>query len=99
MIDDHSRVAYVGARDDETKQTATAVLRNAVAWFTARGIAVRRVISDNGACYKSYLWRDACAELGITAKKTLDPDIPAAAKAIPRSATDRRSLISVTSWA
>jgi len=70
VIDDHSRVAYVEARDDETSQTATEVLRNAVAWFAARGVVVERVLSDNGSCYKSHLWRDTCAELGITPKKT-----------------------------
>ncbi len=37
VIDDHSRVAYVEARDDETKETAIQVLRNAVAWFADRG--------------------------------------------------------------
>jgi transposase InsO family protein len=68
VIDDHSRVAYVEARDDETKETAVAVLKNAVAWFASRGVTVHRVISDNGSCYKSYLWRDTCAELGITPK-------------------------------
>ena len=70
VIDDHSRVAYVEARDDETKETAADVLRNAVAWFGERGVTVQRVISDNGSCYKSHLWRDTCAELGITPKKT-----------------------------
>ena len=70
VIDDHSRVAYVEARDDETKETATEVLRNAVAWFTARGVTVQRVLTDNGGCYRSHLWRDACAELAITAKRT-----------------------------
>ncbi len=40
VIDDHSRVAYVEAHDDETKETATEVLRNAVAWFAARGVTV-----------------------------------------------------------
>jgi transposase InsO family protein len=70
VIDDHSRVAYVEAHDDETKETAVAVLKNAVAWFADRGVTVQRVISDNGSCYKSYLWRDTCAELGITPKKT-----------------------------
>jgi transposase InsO family protein len=70
VIDDHSRVAYVEAHDDETKETATEVLRNAVAWFAARGVTVQRVLSDNGSCYKSYLWRDTCADLGITPKKT-----------------------------
>lgn len=70
VIDDHSRVAYVEARDDETKETATDVLRNAVAWFADRGVTVQRVLSDNGSCYKSHLWADTCAELGITPKKT-----------------------------
>ena len=64
------RVAYVEAHDDETKETATAVLRNAVAWFADRGVIVQRVLSDNGSCYRSHLWRDTCAELGITPKKT-----------------------------
>lgn len=70
VIDDYSRVAYVEARDDETKETATEVLRNAVAWFADRGVTVKRVLSDNGSCYKSHLWRDTCTDLGITAKKT-----------------------------
>jgi len=58
VIDDHSRVAYVEAHDDETKQTAAAVLRNAVAWFADRGVTVQRVLTDNGGCYRSFLWRD-----------------------------------------
>ncbi len=70
VIDDHSRVAYVEAHDDETSQTAAQVLRNAVAWFTDRGVTVQRVLSDNGSAYKSHLWADTCAELGIAVKKT-----------------------------
>ena len=70
VIDDHSRVAYVEAHDDETKETATAVLRNAVAWFATRGVTVHRVLSDNGSAYRSYLWRETCTELGITPKRT-----------------------------
>ena len=30
----------------------------------------QRVLSDNGGCYRSHLWRDTCAELGITPKRT-----------------------------
>ena len=70
VIDDHSRVAYVEAHRDETKETATAVLRRAVAWVADRGVTVQRVLSDNGGAYRSYLWRDTCAELGITPKRT-----------------------------
>ncbi|GCD88591.1 IS481 family transposase [Nocardioides sp. LS1] len=70
VIDDHSRVAFVEARDDETKETAAQVLRNAVAWFAERGVSVQRVLTDNGGCYKSFLWRDTCADLGIVHKRT-----------------------------
>ena len=70
MIDDHSRVAYVEAHNDETEETATEVLRNAVARFAERGVTVQRVLTDNGSCYKSHLWSKTCAELGITPKKT-----------------------------
>jgi transposase InsO family protein len=69
VIDDHSRIAYAEIRDDERAATAIAVLRNAVAWFAARGVTVERVLSDNGSAYKSYAWRDACTELGIRPKR------------------------------
>ncbi len=69
-IDDHSRVAYAEIHDDETAATAIGVLRRAVAWFAARGVTIERVLSDNGSAYQSHAWRDACAELGITPKKT-----------------------------
>jgi transposase InsO family protein len=70
VIDDHTRIAYAEVHDDETALTATAVLVRAVAWYAARGIAVERVLSDNGSAYKSRLWQTTCDQLGITVKKT-----------------------------
>ena len=70
VIDDHSRVAYAEIHDDEKAVTAIAVLRNAVAWFNARGVTIERVLSDNGSAYKSHAWRDACNELAIVHKRT-----------------------------
>jgi len=70
VLDDHSRMAYAEIHDDETGITATAVLRRAVAWFADRGVTAQRVITDNGGCYRSRNWMTACAELGITVKKT-----------------------------
>ena len=70
VIDDHSRVAYVEAHDDETTQTATMVLRNAVTWFAERGVVVQWILSDNGNGYRSNLWLQTCADLAITPKKT-----------------------------
>jgi transposase InsO family protein len=70
VIDDHTRIAYAEVHDDETSQTATGVLARAVAWYSARGISVERVLSDNGSAYKSHLWHTVCDQLEITVKKT-----------------------------
>lgn len=70
VIDDHSRVAYAEICTDEKATTAIGVLRRAVAWFAERGANVERVLSDNGAAYRSYAWREACTELGIVHKRT-----------------------------
>ena len=70
VIDDHSRVAYTEVHDDETAITAVAVLHRAVGWFVDRGVAIERVLSDNGGAYRSRLWRDTCDALSITPKWT-----------------------------
>jgi transposase InsO family protein len=70
VLDDHSRLAYAEIHDDELGVTATAVLRRAVTWFAARGVTARRVLTDNGGCYRSRDWASTCAELGITPKRT-----------------------------
>lgn len=70
VIDDHSRVAYAEICTDEKAVTAIGVLQRAVTWFAEHGVTVERVLSDNGAAYRSYDWRDACAELNITHKRT-----------------------------
>ena len=70
VLDDHSRVAYAEVHDDETAATACAVLRRAVAWYAARGITTRRVLTDNGAAYRSHAWRDTCIQLDVTHKRT-----------------------------
>ena len=70
VIDDHSRVAYAEICTDEKAATAIGVLQRAVTWFADQGVTVERVLSDNGSAYRSYAWRDACAELSITAKRT-----------------------------
>jgi transposase InsO family protein len=70
VIDDYSRVAYAEIHDDEKAITAVGVLYRATAWFAERGVIVERVLSDNGPAYKSFLWRDSCADLGIEVKKT-----------------------------
>lgn len=69
-IDDHSRVAYVEILPDERAQTAVAFFRRAVAWFAMRGVKVERVLSDNGTCYRSYLFAQACSSASIRHLRT-----------------------------
>jgi transposase InsO family protein len=69
-IDDHSRLAYTEILADERQETAVAFWRRARAWFTAAGITIERVITDNGSCYRSLAWRDALTADAITHKRT-----------------------------
>src|SRR3954467_6631968 len=59
-VDDATRLAYVEVLSDEKAMTAVAFLRRAVAFYGAHGIAVERVMSDNGACYRSTIHEFAC---------------------------------------
>jgi len=65
IIDDHSRLAYAEVLDDLTAACAIAFLRRAIAWFAARGVRVRAVISDNGSAYISHAYAHALRELGL----------------------------------
>lgn len=70
-LDDHTRLAYTEILPDETKHTAAGFWRRAAAWFAVRGVIdLRRVLTDNGACYRSHPWRDALAETGTRHKRT-----------------------------
>jgi transposase InsO family protein len=62
-VDDATRLAYVEVLVDEKGATAAGFLRRAVDWFKGMGIRVERVLSDNGACYRSGIHARACAEL------------------------------------
>ena len=50
-VDDHSRYAYVETLPDERGATCAAFLERALAHFRTRGVAVRRVLTDNARNY------------------------------------------------
>jgi len=64
-IDDASRIAYTELLPDERKQSAVAFLQRALAWFASLGVAVERVMSDNGSAYRSTDFRAAIAAAGL----------------------------------
>jgi transposase InsO family protein len=69
-IDDRTRMSYSEILDDETGVTAAAFWSRTAVWFASQGIICERVITDNGACYRSRLWHQACATTGTVVKKT-----------------------------
>ena len=69
-VDDHSRLAYCEVLPDEQAATAVAFMQRALRFFAAHGIRVRRVLTDNGSCYRSRQWRDHLHAAGVTHKRT-----------------------------
>jgi transposase InsO family protein len=68
-IDDATRVAYVEVLPDEKNVSSVAFLQRAVAWFSAQGIKTRRVMTDNGTCFKN-AFSAVCSALGARHIKT-----------------------------
>jgi transposase InsO family protein len=62
-IDAHSRLVYSELLADERKETAAAFWLRANTWFNNCGITVRKVLTDNGSCYRSYAFRDALGDI------------------------------------
>ena len=54
IVDGFSRLAYTEPLEDEKGATAAAFLARAKVWLAAHGIThLHRVVTDNGACYRS----------------------------------------------
>lgn len=67
-IDDHSRLAYAEVHDDEKAVTAVGFWQRAKTFFEDHGIIIKRVLTDNGACYRSRLFNAELAEHDIVHK-------------------------------
>jgi transposase len=64
-IDDASRIAFVQVLPDQRKESAIAFLEAAVAHFAKLGVRIERVMTDNGSCYQSKMFRATCKRLGL----------------------------------
>jgi transposase InsO family protein len=69
-IDDHSRIAFTAIYPNEKAISSADFLTQATAYFKRFGITILRVITDNGPCFISDLFRATCRLLGITPKRT-----------------------------
>ncbi|MDR6232802.1 transposase InsO family protein [Pseudomonas psychrotolerans] len=64
-IDDASRLAFTSLHPDERGSSACRALLQAVRYYRGLGIRFERVMTDNGACYRSHSFRRLCARLAL----------------------------------
>ena len=69
-IDDAARLAYSEVLPDEKKASASAFLERALAWFGRHGVKIERIMTDNGAAYRSHDFRRTCADAGLRHLRT-----------------------------
>ena len=69
-VDDHSRVAYVEAHDNEQAETLVGFWSRAQDWFQAKGMTIDEVMSDNGSNFRSRVFAEQLAERAIKHRRT-----------------------------
>ena len=69
-VDDASRLAYTEVLPSEGQHDTTAFLQRALAWLGRRGVAVERVMTDNGSAYRSKLFAAALRQAGLRHVRT-----------------------------
>ena len=69
-IDDHSRVAFGSIEPDERGISACRALLQAARYYRSLGVRFERVLTDNGACYRSRAFRRLIRRLGLRHLRT-----------------------------
>jgi transposase InsO family protein len=70
FVDDASRYAVVVPVADERAESASWAFELAVTRFAEVGIRIERMLTDNGASYRSHIYRDTLARFEIRHKRT-----------------------------
>jgi transposase InsO family protein len=70
FIDDASRYAVVVPVADERSESAAWAVEVAATRFAEAGIRIERILTDNGASYRGFAYRDALARLAVRHKRT-----------------------------
>lgn len=64
-IDDHSRIAFAAMLPDQSHRSAILFFLMARAFYSRFAISIRRVLTDNGSCYRHWLFRKTLAQQHI----------------------------------
>jgi len=68
--DDHSRVSFACIQPDESRWSACRALVAALRFYRTLGVTFKRVLTDNGACYRSRRFARLCRRLGLRHMRT-----------------------------
>lgn len=69
-VDDHARIAFTAMKPDEKTPQAVAFLQEAVAYYKTLGVSIKRLLTDNGAAFRSRDFAKACKDLNVVHKFT-----------------------------
>src|SRR5271156_780541 len=69
-IDDHSRIAFTQILPDQKAETTIGFLHAAIEFFAPPRIGIRALLTDNGSCYRSAQFREACSRMQIKHHRT-----------------------------
>lgn len=69
-IDDHSRIAFGSIHPNEKAVSACEALIKTIRYYRGLGIQFQRVLTDNGAPYRSHAFKRLCRRLGLVHRRT-----------------------------
>jgi len=69
-VDDHSRLADAVILPDQRGDSAVRALEQVWGRYLRAGVRIRRILTDNGGCYRSLDFAAACKRLGIVHWRT-----------------------------
>jgi len=69
-IDDHSRISFAAILPDQTHQSALRFFFMARAYYSRFGFSIKRVLTDNGSCYRDRTFQQILARQHIKQRFT-----------------------------
>ncbi len=69
-VDDHSRLPDVAILPDQKGDSAIRALEQVWGRYLRAGVRIKRILTDNGSCYRSLDFRATCDRLGIAHWRT-----------------------------
>ncbi len=92
-VDGYTRAAYAEVLADERGATAAGFWNRAQAWFADHGISIERVLTDNGACYRSDAFHQALGGITHTFTRAYRPQTNGKVERFNRTLLDEWAYI------